>query len=205
MRRAMRARGDITCAAAITLTLLAASPFRGATGGSRPGEGIELTATTTMAVEPVAYLPLIEKHDAPTNTPTTTVPPLPEPSMTPTTTVPSLPQPSATPVLPPPTLNNCQGDPNPTAAPNYPVRIVDIDKQAETVTLRNVTTGDTIDLSNWTMCSITGNQRHPVGGILGPGQTQVFSGPAGSIWNNSASDPGALYNEQGQLVSYWPD
>jgi hypothetical protein len=140
----MRARGNITFAAAITLTLLVASPFRGATSGPRLGEGIDLTATTTPAIEPVAYLPLIEKQDAPTTTPTSTVPPLP--------------QPSATPVLPPPTLNNCQSDPNPTAAPNYPIAIVDIDKQAETVTLRNVTTGDTIDLSNWTMCSVTGNQ-----------------------------------------------
>jgi hypothetical protein len=45
------------------------------------------------------------------------------------------------------------------AAAGYPVRIVDIDKGAETVTLRNVTTGDTIDLSSWDMCSIAGNQQ----------------------------------------------
>jgi hypothetical protein len=60
--------------------------------------------------------------------------------------------PTKTPTLPPSSYNNCQQDPNPNAAPNYPVRIVAIDKSAETVTLRNVTTTDTIDLTNWNMC-----------------------------------------------------
>ena len=85
------------------------------------------------------------------------------------------------------------------------MRITNINKVAETVTLRNVTTGDMIDLSTWEMCSITGNQHHPISGTLAPGQTRTFDGPAGFIWNNSSEDDGALYNDQGQLVSYWDD
>jgi hypothetical protein len=134
------------------------------------------------------HLPLVANPPTPTDTPVT-------PTDTPVT-------PTKTPSLPPPTYNNCQQDPNPSAAPNYPVRIVAIDKSAETVTLRNVTTGDTIDLTNWQMCSITGNQHHPIFGTLAPGEQQTFPGPAGNIWNNSSSDPGALYNQNGQLVSY---
>lgn len=53
------------------------------------------------------------------------------------------------------------------------------------------------------MCSITGNQEHPIGGPIGPGETRTFSGPAGNIWNNSDSDPGALYDPEERLVSYW--
>lgn len=188
----MRVR--IAIAAAVILALLAASLVAGASGPSQVGV---LQAT----VSPVAYLALILEVDALPPTP----PPRPEPTNTPTATVPPLPQPSATPSLPPPTLNNCQADPNPGAAPNYPVRITNIDKQAETVTLRNVTVADTIDLSDWTMCSILGNQQHPIGGVLAPGQSQTFPGPAANIWNNSSSDPGALYNADGQLASYWPD
>ncbi len=197
----MRAR-NVTLAVAAALTLLVASLVGIAGAGPSLGDVLQVT------VSPVAYLPVVEYQVVPTNTPTATTPPLPEPSATSTTTaIPTAtnPAPTGTPTLPPPTLNNCQQDPNPGAAPNYPVRITDIDKEAEVVTLRNVTTGDTIDLSDWTMCSVTGNQQHPIGGTLAPGQSQVFSGPAGSIWNNSSSDPGALYNGDGQLVSYWPD
>jgi hypothetical protein len=35
-----------------------------------------------------------------------------------------------TPTLPPPSYNNCQADPNPSAAPNYPIRITTINKAA---------------------------------------------------------------------------
>jgi hypothetical protein len=55
------------------------------------------------------------------------------------------------------------------------------------------------------MCSITGNQHHPISGTLAPGETKTFVNTGGPIWNNSASDPGALYNKNGQLVSYYPD
>ncbi|MBK9713360.1 MAG: hypothetical protein IPO81_18950 [Kouleothrix sp.] len=106
--------------------------------------------------------------------------------------------------LPAPTFNACQPDPNPDAAPNYPVQIVAIDKRAETVTLKNVSP-EPIALDGWHMCSIKGNQEHPVGGPLAPGEQKVFDGPTGNIWANGDRDDGALYNAQGQLVSYWQD
>jgi DNA/RNA endonuclease G (NUC1) len=119
-------------------------------------------------------------------------PPVPAP--------PPAPDPSAL----PPSFNNCAEDPNAAAAPNYPVRITAIDKDAETVTLLNVSP-EAVTLDGWTMCSVRGAQRHPIGGVLAPGEQRVFPGPPGNIWSNSASDPGALYDAAGRLVSYWPD
>ncbi|RRR66380.1 MAG: lamin tail domain-containing protein [Candidatus Viridilinea halotolerans] len=131
---------------------------------------------------------------APAPPPVAPAPPPPIPS----------PTPAPVPALPPPSYNNCAADPNPNAAPNYPVRITDIDKGDETVTLQNVSP-EAINLDGWHMCSITGNQEHPIEGTLAPGQSRMFSGPAGYIWNNEDGDDGALYNERGQLVSYWFD
>ena len=82
--------------------------------------------------------------------------------------------------------------------------IVNVDKGKEVVTLKNVSS-EAVDLSGWHMCSIKGNQEHPISGTLAPGQQQDFPGPEGSIWSNSDPDPGALYNQKGQLVSYWPN
>jgi hypothetical protein len=115
------------------------------------------------------------------------------------------PAPAPTPrPLPPPTFNACQADPNPDAAPNYPVAIVNINKSSEVVTLKNVSP-DPVDLTGWHMCSIKGNQEHPISGTLAPGEQRDFPGPAGQIWSNSDPDPGSLYNTSGQLVSYHPD
>lgn len=111
-------------------------------------------------------------------------------------------QPTAKP-LPAPSYNECRPDPDPSKAPNEPVAIVGIDKRAEIVTLKNVSAAS-IDLTGWHMCSITGNQHHPIDGTLAPGEQRGFPSADGSTWNNSESDPGALYNPQGQLVSYWP-
>ncbi len=124
-------------------------------------------------------------------------PPTPQPAPQPT------PQP-APPALPPPSYNNCQADPNEALAPNDPVKIVTVDKRAETVTLQNVSP-EPISLDGWIMCSIRGNQQHPISGPLAPGETKTFPGPQGNIWSNSEPDDGALYNAQGQLVSFWDD
>ena len=91
----------------------------------------------------------------------------------------------------------------PANAPNAPVRITNIDKRAEVVTLANVSNA-AVNLDGWTMCSITGGQEHEgIGGTLQPGQSRAFpyTGP-GSIWNNSDPDPGALYDALGRPISY---
>lgn len=155
------------------------------------------------------YLAVILKQDPPTATPTPSATPTNTPTNTATATTTLIPTntpaPTNTPQLPPPSYNNCQADPNPGAAPNYPVRITAINKVAETVTLQNVSVLDSVDLSTWKMCSILGNQMHPIFGTLAPGESRTFSGPAANIWNNSERDDGALYNGTGQLVSYWVD
>jgi hypothetical protein len=159
-----------------------------------------------FAASSTVYLPIILKAEippTPTLPPTATVPPTATATLPPTATTPPLPTP--TPTLPPPSFVSCADQPNPASAPNYPVRIVAIDKVGETVTLRNVTVGDVIDLSGWRMCSITGGQTHPISGSLSPGQQVTFPGPVGSIWNNTSRDDGALYDAEGRLVSYHVD
>lgn len=148
--------------------------------------------------QPAAYLPFIVQPATETTAPSPsseTVSPVPE--------TPS-PEPSSTPTLPPPDFVNCGLVGNPSQAPNYPVAIVTVDKQTETVTLRNVS-AEAVNLTGWRMCSVTGGQQHPISGTLAPGASQTFPGAGGPIWNNSNSDPGALWNAAGQLVSYWPD
>jgi hypothetical protein len=78
------------------------------------------------------YLALV-MHVVPPPTPTTSAPPTVtlRPPRTPIATV----GPTATPTLPPSSFNGCQADPNPSAAPNYPVRIVTINAAAQCVYL----------------------------------------------------------------------
>ncbi|GAB4118047.1 MAG: hypothetical protein Fur005_25880 [Roseiflexaceae bacterium] len=156
-------------------------------------ELIGAAATPTPAI----YLPVVVNplQNAATATPTRTA--TPTATNTPTATATR----TATPTLPPASYNNCQSDPSAALAPNYPVAITGINKQAETVTLQNLSSSS-IDLSGWIMCSITGNQQHPISGQLLPGQSVTFTNPSGPIWNNLSEDDGALYNPNGQLVSY---
>lgn len=110
--------------------------------------------------------------------------------------------------MPPPSFDGCQEDPDPASAGNFPVQIVTVEKAAnpEVVRLQNVSI-QAIDLTGWHMCSITGNQEHTgISGTLAPGETKDFPFTGGGfIWNNSEQDDGALYNADGQLVSYWVD
>jgi len=115
--------------------------------------------------------------------------------------LPTPPPPAPTPA---PIPRSCADEPDPRTAPHTPVRITNINKRAETVTLRNVS-AQPIDLTGWLMCSLTGNQRHPISGMLAPGESRTFDGPRGNIWNNSEFDPGALYDSRGQFISYFPN
>ncbi len=81
--------------------------------------------------------------------------------------------------------------------------IVSVDKQAETVTLRNDGTTP-VNLDSWTVLSVLGGQYHPISGTLEPGQTRVFPGPARNIWNNSEHDPAELRDPTGKVISTYP-
>lgn len=162
------------------------------------GLGLAFAQTPDCTTSQCLYLPLMVK---PEDTPTPTL----TPSATPTNT--PIP-PTATPMLPPPTFNNCQADPNPGAAPNYPVRIVTVFKAGfpEVVRLQNTSTSS-VNMDGWRMCSIKGPQEHTgIGGMLGPGETRDYPYTGvGFIWNNTERDDGALYTPDGRLASYWID
>jgi len=98
---------------------------------------------------------------------------------------------------------SCEVRPDRSQVPDTPVRIVAIDKQAETVTLENISAA-AVTLDGWLMCSLTGAQEHPgISGTLAPGESRVFPNAGNNIWSNSDPDPGALYDAQGQIVSYY--
>ncbi|WP_420630251.1 hypothetical protein [Candidatus Leptofilum sp.] len=163
----------------------------------------QIPPTSTAIVVPTAV-----PTQAPTEIPTTVPTLVPTVAPVTPTEAPTIPptEVPAGPSLPPPSFNNCQADPNASIAPNFPVRITNINDSDETVTLMNVS-NEAIDLNGWQMCSIKGNQLHQgIGGVLGPGaqQTYPYTG-SGNIWSNSDKDDGALYNSNGQLVSYWND
>jgi hypothetical protein len=107
--------------------------------------------------------------------------------------------------LPAPSLNDCQPDPASSAVPNYPVRIYTVNKETEVFTLENVSP-ESVSLNGWVMCSIQGGEKFDRMNVtLAPGETRRFVYPGAAIWNNDQLDDGALYNAQGQLVSYWSD
>jgi hypothetical protein len=124
-----------------------------------------------------------------------TVTPTPTPQPTPTT-----------PALPAPSYNACAEDPTAESAPNSPVQIFRVDKQAEIVTLQNVT-DQPVDLTGWHMCSFRGSQEFMgITGVLGPYEAKEFANVNGeNIWSNENPDNGALYNANGQAVSFWRD
>lgn len=119
--------------------------------------------------------------------------------------------PTATSIIPVPTTvyAKCTEDPNAVLAPNAPIAIVGVDKSAtpETVTLKNVS-AEPVDVTNWHMCSITADQEHiGIGGIIPVNATAIFTytGTDDYIWNNDEQDDGALYDDDGTLISYWED
>jgi len=181
------------------------------TGASTPSSpSVTATATGSAILAPTATLIPMPTG---TSTATATATPSPTPSSPATATAiatasaTSSTTPTASPT-PTGTIGVCQTDPDPAAAPDHPVRIVTVVKDAnpEVVRLRNAS-NTAVDLTGWRMCSIKGNQEHDgIGGFLAPNETKGFpytgSGP---IWNNAEQDDGALYNAAGQLVSYWID
>lgn len=160
------------------------------------------------------WLPLIAVPPptaTPTNTPTATVTPIgPTATATATTTAttaPIPPSPTATVTTgPAPVFGDCTTDPNPAAAPNTPLQIIGLDKSGEVVAVRNGS-GAAISLDGWMLCSINGNQQHPIGaGVSVPANGSIDLPNGGApIWNNSVRDDAALYDPTGRLVSYFVD
>jgi hypothetical protein len=133
------------------------------------------------------------------------------PVVSPTPVTPTAPPyiPAANPALPlqAPSLNECQPDAVSHMVPNYPVRIYLVDKETEVFTLENMGP-DAVNLNGWKLCSISGNEQFAFNedqGMLLPGQKRGFVYARGNVWEQCAQDDAALYNAQGQLVSYWSD
>lgn len=106
---------------------------------------------------------------------------------------------------PSPVPARCAAPPDPSAAPNSPIAIVALDKRAESVTLKNVG-AEPVNLDGWRLCSLRGEQSHPVGGALAPGEQRTFPGAQGaSIWSNGERDDAALFDPSGALIAYWAD
>jgi micrococcal nuclease len=97
--------------------------------------------------------------------------------------------------------------------------VVEVDKQAELVTLTN-TTDETVNMNGWKLISVRGNQIYPFGAymldarqkvIISSADESISSDPGvlqwgvTDIWNNKESDPAELYNEYNELVSIWED
>ena len=53
---------------------------------------------------------------------------------------------------------------------------------------------------------VSGQQHVGIDGTPAPGEVRdvPYTG-SGSIWNNNTRDPGALYDADDRLISYWPD
>jgi hypothetical protein len=174
-----------------------------------PTKAATVTATRTATTTAPSSTPTTT-----TSTPTRTVTPTPTrtatatPTRTATATATRTATVTETPTQLPPSFNGCQDDPKKAQAPNYPVRVVTVLKDAnpESVRLQN-TSGQTVNLSGWAMCSILGSQIHQgISGTLAPGETKDYPRPGTNfIWNNQFKDDGALYDPQGRLVSYWDD
>jgi hypothetical protein len=167
----------------------------------------DLTQTTVGygPMEQTGFCETIPLPPTPTPTPTPPISPTPTPPGTPQSVY--LPMIShALAPIPPAIYDGCKSDPNPAGATNFPVRIVNVDKVAEVVTLQNIS-DKTISLEDWNMCSLGTNQDHDqIFGTIAPGQTRSFPNVGDpNVWNNNQRNDGALYNAAGFLVSYWVD
>lgn len=99
----------------------------------------------------------------------------------------------------------CLLTPDPATAPNTPIRIVEVDKAAEVALLEN-TSDASVDLTDWTLCSINGGEVHEgIRGIINGGDEVRQPHTGSDIWLDDEKDDGALYDAEGNLVSYWDD
>lgn len=165
-------------------------------------------AGTLAIIAAILWASIVAQAQAPSQVALPLIAQVP-PTLTPTATTAPLPSPTATRTTgPAPFFGDCSSISPPSAAPEYPITIVQINKSSvpETVHLRNLGTTQ-IDLTGWRMCSIMGSQEHTgLIGLLPPGETRAYPyRGSGNIWNNSERDDGALYDPSGRLISYEVD
>jgi len=105
---------------------------------------------------------------------------------------------------------------DPPTLAGHGVRIIEVDKRAEFVDIRN--DGELPqDLDGWVLVSMRGDQACPLRGALVPGEIlRIWAlvddveqggyncGFGSNIWSNSQSDPAELYDAAGQLVDRYP-
>lgn len=91
------------------------------------------------------------------------------------------------------------------SAPNRPIKILNVDKQAGTVTLYNISS-KTIDITGWRVVSATTNKPQPgIEGSLLPGEKKEFPAVGENIWHAGQRNDGALFDPNNNLMSYWND
>lgn len=153
----------------------------------------------------------IEPTDTPIPPTETPVPPTQTPAPTPTPTdMPPTQTPAPTDMPPTQTPAPTMATPSDTVGPR--VEIVDVDKRAEYVDIRN-SGGAAQDLAGWVLVSEKGNQRCTLGGLLEAGATLRIWAGAGQggfscgfdnpIWNNSEPDAAVLLDAGGVEVDRW--
>lgn len=108
--------------------------------------------------------------------------------------------------------------PTPTGISGPDVRIIDLDKVAEYIIIKNFGSS-AVDMTGWWIMSIRGEQKFyfPAGYTLNASQECKIAGygAAGTgdfvwedgrgVWNNSSDDDGALYDNTSTQASYWDD
>lgn len=140
------------------------------------------------------------------STPATSLPP---PSAVASPSVAPEPTPAPVPTMSP-TATSSPGVPNRYTPVIQGIVIENIDKEAEVVTIRNKTAAN-VDLRGYILFSVTGNQSYvfPSYVLKAGASMTVASGDhdgdvkwtTANIWNNSKSDPGVLYDPNGNEVS----
>lgn len=107
--------------------------------------------------------------------------------------------------------------PEPGEKPGPTIQITELNKRDEYVDIYNA--GDQAkDLTGWKLVSERGDQTCQLGGVINPGETLRIWAMAEdadqggyncafdtNIWNNSKSDPAALYDAAGRLVDRFED
>ncbi|ONI40946.1 hypothetical protein AN639_04130 [Candidatus Epulonipiscium fishelsonii] len=97
------------------------------------------------------------------------------------------------------------------------VVITRLNKQEERIEIKNLT-DKPIDISGWSILSVTGGQVFTFPDILIQPNSVISVGDRGKnpdislhwlkgrgIWNNAKSDPAELYNEKGELIDRYHD